>query len=154
MKKVIIIGGGLGGLSTGVVLAKNGYEVTVLEQGTQIGGCLQCFWRRRKKFETGMHFIGSADEGQILNKMLRYLEIADKLPLARLDTNRYNVVSLEGQHFNFANGKEAFIEQMAAYFPSERDNLVRYYDTVESVSAASSLHTLKYGGTDNVINAK
>ena len=80
MKKVIIIGGGLGGLSTGVVLAKNGYEVTVLEQGTQIGGCLQCFWRRRKKFETGMHFIGSADEGQILNKMLRYLEIADKLP--------------------------------------------------------------------------
>ena len=32
-KKVIIIGSGLGGLSTGVILAKNGYQVTVLEQG-------------------------------------------------------------------------------------------------------------------------
>ena len=37
-KKVIIIGSGLGGLSTGVTLAKNGYEVTELEQGVQVGG--------------------------------------------------------------------------------------------------------------------
>ena len=35
-KKVIIIGSGLGGLSTGAILAKNGYEVTVLEQGVQV----------------------------------------------------------------------------------------------------------------------
>ncbi len=154
MKTVIIIGGGLGGLSTGVMLAKNGYDVTVLEQGTQIGGCLQCFWRDKVKFETGMHFIGSADEGQILNKMLRYLEIDDKIVLSRLDTDRYNVVSLAGQHFNFANGKEAFLEQMASYFPAEKDNLANYYDIVESISASSSLHTLKYGATDEAINMK
>ena len=91
MKKVVIIGSGLGGLSTGVVLAKNGYDVTVLEQGNQIGGCLQCFYRHGVKFETGMHFVGSADEGQILNKMLRYLEIDDKLLLSRLDVDCYNV---------------------------------------------------------------
>ena len=59
MSKVIIIGSGLGGLSTGVLLAKNGYEVIVLEQGSQYGGCLQCFTRRGAKFETGMNFIGS-----------------------------------------------------------------------------------------------
>ena len=37
-EKVVIIGSGLGGLSSGVILAKNGYDVTVLEQGNQIGG--------------------------------------------------------------------------------------------------------------------
>ena len=47
IKKVVIIGSGLGGLSCGVVLAKNGYDITVLEQGDQIGGCLQCFTRRK-----------------------------------------------------------------------------------------------------------
>lgn len=154
MKKAIIIGGGLGGLSTGVMLVKNGYDVTVLEQGTQIGGCLQCFWRHRVKYETGMHFIGSAGEGQILNKMLRYLEIEDKLSLSRLDVNRYNVISLAGQRFNFANGREPFVEQMASYFPAEKDNLVRYYDIVESISAASSLHTLKYGASNDAIMMK
>ena len=55
-QKVIIIGSGLGGLSSGVILAKNGYDVTVLEQGIQVGGCLQCFTRCGAKFETGMHF--------------------------------------------------------------------------------------------------
>ena len=47
-KKVIIIGSGLGGLSCGAILAKNGYDVTVLEQGVQVGGCLQCFSRRER----------------------------------------------------------------------------------------------------------
>lgn len=154
MKRVVVVGGGLGGLSTGVLLAKNGYEVCVLEQGVQIGGCLQCFYRRGVKFETGMHFIGSADEGQILNKMLRYLEVADKISLSRLDTARYHTVALEGERFDFANGKEAFIEQMATYFPAQKDNLVKYYNTVESISASSALHTLKNGTTDNAINLK
>ena len=53
---------------------KNGYDVTVLEQNARIGGCLQCFTRRGTKFETGMHFIGSCDEGQVLHRLLRYLE--------------------------------------------------------------------------------
>ena len=63
MKSVLIIGSGLGGLSCGVILAKNGYDVTVLEQNAVIGGCLQCFSRRGVKFETGRHFIGGGDEG-------------------------------------------------------------------------------------------
>jgi all-trans-retinol 13,14-reductase len=63
-KKCLIIGSGLGGLSCGYILAKNGYEITILEKNNQIGGCLQCFTRQGVKFETGMHFIGSADKGQ------------------------------------------------------------------------------------------
>lgn len=81
-KKVVIIGSGMGGLSCAIVLAKNGYDVTVLEQGVQSGGCLQCFKAKGAKFETGMHFVGSADRGQILDKMMRYLEIRDKLWLS------------------------------------------------------------------------
>lgn len=153
-KTVIIIGSGLGGLTTGVVLAKNGYRVTVLEQNPVPGGCLQCFTRRGVKFETGMHFVGSADEGQILNRMMRYLEIADRVELSRLDPRCYNVVCLGGQRFEFASGPEAFIERMADYFPSQRDNLSRYCRLVDRISAASSLHTLKYGQTDDALTAE
>jgi all-trans-retinol 13,14-reductase len=80
--KVVIIGSGLGGLSCGVLLAKNGYDVTVLEQGAQIGGCLQCFTRQNAKFETGMHFIGSAAKGQTLDRLMNYLEIKKDVRLA------------------------------------------------------------------------
>ena len=151
MKKVVIIGSGLGGLSCGVILARAGYEVTVLEQGTQVGGCLQCFSRRGGKFETGMHFIGSASEGQTLDRLLNFIEVKPDITLSQLDTTGYDVVSLCGQHFRFANGREAFIEQMSQYFPSQRDALVSYYDLVEKVASASSMHSLKNVETDAAI---
>ena len=152
MKKVIIIGSGLGGLSCGVILARQGYRVTVLEQGVQVGGCLQCFSRRGGKFETGMHFIGSASEGQTLDRLLSFLEVKPDITLSQLDPTGYDVVSLCGQHFRFANGREPFIEQMSQYFPAQRDNLVRYFDLVDKVASASSLHSLKNVETDKAVN--
>lgn len=153
-QKVVIIGSGLGGLSCGVILAKNGYEVTVLEQGAQIGGCLQCFSRNGARFETGMHFVGSASEGQTLDRLMQYLEIKDQVKLSQLDPDGYEVIALNGKRYRFANGRERFIEQMATYFPHQRENLNRYFDLIEKVAGASSLHSLKYAESDIAINTE
>ncbi len=153
-KSVAIIGSGLGGLACAVVLAKNGYRVTVLEQGAQAGGCLQCFWRGGVKFETGMHFIGSALEGQTLHKLMRYLGIDGKVRLSMLDASGYDVVSLAGQRYKFAMGREPFIRQMAEYFPAEEGNLRRYFSLVEHVSEGSTLHSLRVADTGGVIDAE
>ena len=153
-KKVIIIGSGLGGLSCGVILAKNGYQVTVLEQSTQVGGCLQCFYRRGAKFETGMHFIGSAGPGQTLDRLMQYLEIKHSVELSQLDPSGYDVISINGERFRLANGRDNFINQLAERFPHQRDNLAKYCDLIEKVSSASSLHSLKYAESDAAINTE
>ena len=139
MKKCIIIGSGLGGLSCGVILARNGYEVTILEQETQPGGCLQSFVRKGAKFETGMHFIGSAEEGQTLHPLLRYLGL-ENLPLSRLDTNGYDVVSMPEGRFAFANGHEAFVETLSKQFPKDKDSLHQYMALVERLAQASPIN--------------
>ena len=108
-KKVIIIGSGMGGLTCGVILAKNGYDVTVLEQGQQLGGCLQCFSRHGARFETGMHFIGSAADGQTLDMLLQYLEVKKDIQLSPLDADGYEVIALNGRRYRFAQGRDAFI---------------------------------------------
>ena len=153
-KKVVIIGSGLGGLSCGIILLKNGYDVTVVEQSNQIGGCLQCFKRHGAKFETGMHFIGSAADGQTMNKLLRYLEIYDDIKLSPLDTDGYDVVSLNGKRYKFPVGKENFIRQMSEYFPKQSENIRKYYDTVETIANASSLHSLKYAESDSSVTTE
>lgn len=153
-KKIIIIGSGLGGLSCGAILAKNGYTVAVLEQSTQIGGCLQCFTRHGIKFETGMHFIGSAAKGQTLDKLMHYLEISKAVHLAPLSATGYDVVSLGGKQYKFATGKQAFINQMSEYFPHQHDNIVAYRDLIDKISSASSLHSLKYAEDDAPLNTE
>ena len=143
----------MGGLSCGVILAKNGYDVTILEQGAHIGGCLQCFTRRGARFETGMHFIGSASEGQTLDRLLKYLEIKKDIRLSPLDSNGYDVVALNGRCYRFANGREKFLQQMTSYFPHQAEELTRYFDLIEKVAGASSLHSLKHVESDPIINA-
>ncbi|HOV10850.1 MAG TPA: NAD(P)-binding protein, partial [Bacteroidales bacterium] len=68
---VIIIGSGLGGLQCGYILSREGMKVCILEQHSQIGGCLQNFTRDNCLFDTGVHFIGGLDEGQVLNRYFR-----------------------------------------------------------------------------------
>ena len=153
-QRVIIIGSGMGGLSCGVVLAKNGYEVTVLEQAHQLGGCLQCFSRRGARFETGMHFIGSAAEGQTLDRLLQYLEVKKDIQLSPLNADGYEVIALNGRRYRYAQGREAFIRQMSEYFPQQHDNLVRYFDLVQQVAGASTLHSLKHAESDAAINTE
>ena len=153
-QQVIIIGSGMGGLSCGVILAKNGYDITVLEQGHQIGGCLQCFTRRGARFETGMHFIGSAAEGQTLDRILQYLEVKKDIQLSPLDKDGYDVVCLDGKRYRFANGRQQFIEQMCIDFPHQRKQLNLYFDLIEKVSSASTLHTLRYAESDTAINTE
>jgi all-trans-retinol 13,14-reductase len=52
---VIIIGGGLGGLSAGAHLASRGLSVLVLEQHHKVGGCATNFTRGAFVFETSLH---------------------------------------------------------------------------------------------------
>lgn len=152
-KRVIIIGSGLGGLSTGLILAREGFDVTILEQEAQIGGCLQCFMRRGVKFETGMHFIGSAEPGQTLYRLLRFLQI-DDISLKSLDTTAYDIVRLGDDEFRFPIGSEAFIEQMGCYFPSEKDGIAEYFHCVERVANASSLHTLNLDNANSALTTE
>ena len=153
MSKVIIIGSGLGGLTCGFILQKNGYDVTILEQGHQIGGCLQCFSRQGVKFETGMHFIGSAAEGQTMNRLMNFLCLTD-IELSPLDPKGYDTIALAGEIFRFPNGRDAFVEQMSSYFPKEKDNLKHYINLVARIASASTLNSLTSEERDLAMNTE
>ena len=142
-KHVIIIGSGLGGLTCGYILSKNGFRVTILEKGAQLGGCLQTFLRRGAKFETGLHYIGSAEEGQLLHRFFNYLSLLPDITLRSLDKQAYDTISIGSERYPFANGAENFTEQLTRYFPKERKSLQNYWQTIEEVRKSSPLHTLR-----------
>ena len=151
-KSVIIIGSGLGGLTCGYILAKNGYCVKVLEKNAQLGGCLQTFVRRGAKFETGMHYIGSIEEGQLLHKFFKYLRLLPDVRLRPLDTSAYDLISIGGERFPYANGAENFTEQLAKYFPKERNSLNNYWKAIREATASSPLHALRTTNEPIILN--
>ncbi len=57
-KRVIIIGAGIGGLTTGALLAQAGYDVTVLESHVYPGGCAGTFPHKGYRFDAGATVAG------------------------------------------------------------------------------------------------
>lgn len=54
---VVVIGAGLGGLSSAALLASQGHKVLVLEQAERIGGCCSSFERNGYHFDTGASIV-------------------------------------------------------------------------------------------------
>jgi all-trans-retinol 13,14-reductase len=139
----VIIGSGLGGLQCGYILSQEGYNVCVLEKNSQLGGCLQTFRRNNTIFDTGMHYIGSMDDGQILNNLFRYFRLTNNLKLKRMDEDGYDIVKFNDREYKFAMGYDRFTETMLEYFPKERDALMKYVAKLEEISKSVDIFNLR-----------
>ena len=84
MSDALVIGSGLGGLLSGVILSRAGYRVTVLEKAARPGGCLQTFTRDGLRFDTGFHSVAGLEEGGPLERIFRPLGLMD-LPWERVE---------------------------------------------------------------------
>jgi all-trans-retinol 13,14-reductase len=146
---VVIIGSGLGGLISSVILAKEGYRVCVLEKNNQFGGNLQTFVRDKTIFDTGIHYIGGLGEGQNLNRYFKYLGIMDGLRIKKMNEDGFDLVSFEDLHHEFphAQGYENFISQLVNYFPEEEKNIQKYCSEVISTCNSFPLYNLESEGT-------
>jgi all-trans-retinol 13,14-reductase len=140
---VVIIGSGLAGLQCAYILSKEGYKVCLLEKNSQLGGCMQTFTRNNAVFDTGMHYIGSMDEGQILNKYFRYFKLTDKLKLRRMDENGYEIIQYKGKEYRFAMGYDQFSETMLEYFPDEREAIAKYTGKMKEISTSVDLYNMR-----------
>lgn len=140
----IIIGGGIGGLFTGAFLSKNGVRVTVLEKNTIIGGGLQCFTRKGKTFETGMHVAGGFGPDGNLNKICHYLGISDKLRLQEVPSECSDEIYYRSSNelFKIASGRQKFIERLIQYFPHEANGIKAYVDELFRLTEEVPLFSL------------
>jgi all-trans-retinol 13,14-reductase len=146
-QRIIIIGGGIGGLFCGAILSKEGYDVQIFEQHYKIGGGLHHFKREGVEFETGMHVIGTFHEGGVLNKICSWLGIMDKLSILPSDDDCFELFQIgsDGKTYRYAKGRERFIETLAQDFPEEKENLERYVQAMYDMVSESKLYNLEYG---------
>lgn len=122
---VIVIGSGLGGLECGLILARHGMKVLILERQMQPGGCLQSFRRQGEMLDTGMHYVGGIGVGGCLHNPFKYLGLLD-LPWLKLDAEGFDRVTIGERTYCYAEGYDAFVETLAQDFPHEREGLRRY----------------------------
>lgn len=80
--KVVVIGAGIGGLTTAALLAKRGYRVCVFEQARVPGGCASTFRRRGFTFDVGATQVAGLEPGGIHQQI--FSELGLQLPAAQI----------------------------------------------------------------------
>jgi all-trans-retinol 13,14-reductase len=80
---VVVIGGGLGGLSSAAYLAVNGFPVTLVEQHSRPGGYATSFERGVYEFEISLHATGS-DKGGPMKRLYDDIGLTGKIQTAEL----------------------------------------------------------------------
>lgn len=140
---VCIIGGGISGLFTGALLAKNGYRVTVLEKNHIVGGGLQSFSRGDAMFNSGVQALVGYNENQIVKQTIRYL---DNLPLHLLPTSpsAQEAIWMDKEHlYCMPKGKEAYMEYLVSKFPKEEEGIHQLLDAIYEIGNANNYIWLK-----------
>ena len=72
---VIVIGAGLGGLTTAALLAKEGLHVCVLEKNTRLGGYAVNYTSHGHRFDVATQALGGCGTGGIVQSILAQLDL-------------------------------------------------------------------------------
>lgn len=123
MKKVLIAGTGLGGLSTGLRLLKRGYEVEFVEKNEKAGGRLNQIKKDGFTFDTGPSFFSMSYEFKELVK-----DCGIQMPFEYEELDPLYTVNFRGSDKKFYLYKD--IDKLSAQFdgiePDFKNRFLRY----------------------------
>jgi phytoene dehydrogenase-like protein len=114
----LIIGAGIGGLTTGALLAKKGWKVIILEQASRIGGCCGTFYRSGFKFDVGATLFPD-----ILWSGLDLVSRELGLDLDRILLDPFSQICIPGHRIGLYRDSEATKEEWAREFPMEKNSI-------------------------------
>ena len=135
--KIAIIGGGLSGLLTALMLERRGYSPTIYERLPKLGGVLDSFKRKKVLFDIGFHYSGALGEGQYLYESMRELNLLEQLKLQKYD-DAFDVLHFGDKTFSISDGSQGFKKKLQKTFPNESQNIEIFFNKCYEVSKISS----------------
>ncbi|MBI9097554.1 MAG: NAD(P)/FAD-dependent oxidoreductase [Spirochaetaceae bacterium] len=130
-KKMIIVGAGISGLSTGYYAQLNGYDAEIFEMHNIPGGLCTAWTRKGYTFDTSMHFLSGSKKGE-LKRLWDELGISDNHQFHYHDSSMS--IEGEGRSLSFSTDRLKMEQQMLAISPDDKDLIREYLDLIHGES--------------------
>ena len=127
----IVIGSGIGGLTTAALLAKAYQQkVLILEQHWTIGGLTHEFERARKySWDVGVHYIGYIEEGEICTEIFDYITDGN-LEWEQIK-DPFDTFWYPDFKFGVSSDVRQYREAICQLFPEERKAILKFFKHVK-----------------------
>jgi prolycopene isomerase len=120
----VIIGAGMGGLSCGALLAKEGLRVLICEQSSKPGGYCQNFKRDRFTFTPAIHFLNEFGPNGQMKEAFQTLGLPPEIEFSPLDPHRRIITP--HFHLTLSTDIDRFERDLIHLFPGERQSIHAY----------------------------
>ena len=128
---VVIVGGGLGGLSAARHLQENGLDIIVLEHHTKPGGYAHYFRASGYRFEVALHALDGLGPRGWARPMFATLGILDTVEFNRLEP--FYTASFPDFEVSVPTDIDEYIERVGEVFPDECDGVRDLFDAIKRV---------------------
>ena len=146
----IIIGSGMGGLSSAICLSRSGQKVMVLEQHDVPGGWCHSFYLNGYRFTPGVHYMGLLGKDESTRELYEGLGIANDLVFFKMNPAAYEHCWIGDERIDMPAGFNELIESLSNRFPNEKKGITKYLEIVRKVSNELHLIPKMNGFWDNI----
>lgn len=136
MKKVVIVGGGIAGMTAGVLLQKAGFDTEIYEKNTLPGG--QCTgWKREGYFiDNCIHWLTGTRPGSALHELWKEIgALGDSVEIYKKEM--FFSSKLNGETLTFWRDKEKTRKEMLKLSPEDEEEinkLIKYVSLAETMT--------------------
>ncbi len=146
MPTAVVIGSGVGGLTSALLLGQRGYQVTLLEQHERPGGMLQRFFRRGVGYDTGFHYCGGIGPDDALGRCLAHLGVRDRIHFLPLDPDGFDRLVFPSLTFDVPVGVDRYRDRLVECFPHEQAGIERFIRELHAAVDEYGLYRLRAPG--------
>lgn len=139
--EVVVVGGGIGGLTVAALLAARGVDVCLLERASQVGGVIAPVEAFGYTFDPGIGIYPCWEAGEIHDQVFSELAVAP--PEVSPTPTSYVVRLPEGLHVPVQSNDEQFFATLRTAFPDSAPSALEFYQRCLELTSAPSSQVTK-----------
>ncbi|MDR2734063.1 MAG: NAD(P)/FAD-dependent oxidoreductase [Spirochaetota bacterium] len=130
-KQVIVIGGGIAGLSAAIYAGRSGFDVTLCEQHSIVGGMCTSWRRKGYLFEGAIHWLtGSSPKTQVYQMWKETGALDDTVKIYLHDI--FRSIEWEGKILNLYRSIDTTAEHLLVLSPADEKEIRRLVKRVKT----------------------
>jgi phytoene dehydrogenase-like protein len=146
--EVIVVGGGIGGLTAAALLASRGVNVCLFERQSHVGGCLANFKHLGYSFEPTAGLYSGWESGGVWEQIFSQLPI--RAPAVHKLTPSYVVRLPDGRDVSVSGVSEKFEPDVVTAFADCADAATAFFRELDSIASAGACRN---DAVANILNA-
>lgn len=136
MKKydTVVIGSGVSGLTSALILAQNGKHVALVEQDAHLSPLLRRFKRGGVWCDAGFHYSSGLETSGTLTVLFNYLGLSDQLEIIPFNAECFDIAAFEGEdEYRLPYGYDRLGDYLCSRFPQSQKAIQTYISKLSEI---------------------